>query len=976
MATLESIGGVGVARILSWLSGLRSSASYLFLAISVVIALAIPAFGQSLSSQSPVSLTPDQIQKLLLSNNGGQLDDSTLPSETTLQPAASLPRGSVAQSRIEKAFSARAGMPLQQFGYDQLGVGRAVTTPQMGSLQDDYVLGPGDQIVVSLRGQENAEYRAQVDRGGQVLLPRLSPIAAAGRTFGEFKADLLAAIHRAYVATDAFISVGKLRQISVFVVGDVANPGTRILTGQSTPVDAILLSNGVSKTGSLRQIKLVRNGRSIPIDLYSVIGQHGIANNIHLADGDRIVIPPIGATVAVAGDVRRPGIYELAPGAEAIGSHELIGLGGGAEIRGAYRESILRIRPDGKQELVDTSRAPSGLVRDGEILFLNKSVNVAIGNVSLKGAVRLSGQYPLDRVRTLHDLLNSPEVFAPAPYMLLGLIDRIDPKTLQREVLAFSPIHVLEGKENLELISGDVVYVFSPAEIRLFLQASSRTNSFADRNFKNAPGQYSNSQSGSSQRDDDQNQDDQHVEDRDPVSDQQDNGEEAGLNNQRNQDGDADQAIAALQTQRSRAPRDTSEAATSLDQTALPQASVRENGCAPADKMAGNCEYSSAAPGSATGNNYDLGSTQPGQTLASLIDTLSDTDFDYFQRVLGDFRVRIDGALRIPGPYLIAPGTTLAELIAAAGGLDSDADTGALEITSTEFDIAAGQSHTERRIIRISPASFDTVSLEPRDEINIHKIFSDRERGEISIAGEVRYPGTYAFLRGEHVSQLLARAGGLTDVAYPYGTVYLRDSLAKTEQAGNERIASELEQQLLGGTLSSRSSRTQNVDAGTIAELERLISEIRSRKAVGRMALVADPSVLAANPDKDPLLEAGDTVFIPQRPSTVSVLGDVHNPGSYQYDPKKSASDYIQDAGGYDQNAMDSMTYIVLPDGTARPVSRSWIDLNSDAIPPGSVVFVPRDIFPIDWLGLATTLGTILQSFAVTAASLAVIAKN
>jgi protein involved in polysaccharide export with SLBB domain len=105
-------------------------------------------------------------------------------------------------------------------------------------------------------------------------------------------------------------------------------------------------------------------------------------------------------------------------------------------------------------------------------------------------------------------------------------------------------------------------------------------------------------------------------------------------------------------------------------------------------------------------------------------------------------------------------------------------------------------------------------------------------------------------------------------------------------------------------------------------------------------------------------------------------LGDVHNPGSYPYDDHKSAGDYIDEAGGYDQNAMESMTYIVFPDGTARPVSRSWISLNSDAIPPGSVVFVPRDLFPIDWLGLTTTVATILQSFAVTAASLAVIAKD
>lgn len=924
-----------MARILSLLSVFRArQIKFIFLAFAAFAAVIASATAQSQLSQSPVPLTPDQVQRLLLGNNGGQTGDSTSSTATTLQPANLPPRGPFISSSIEKAFSARAGMPLQQFGYDQLGVGRPVAIAQMGALQDDYILGPGDQIVVSLRGQDNSEYRAEVDRGGQVLLPRLSPVAASGRTFGEFKADLLAAIHRAYVATDAFVSVGKLRQINVLVVGDVANPGTRILTGQSTPVDAILLSDGISKTGSLRQIKLIRNGHTIAIDLYSIIAQHGAANNVHLADGDRIVVPPIGATVAIAGDVRRPGIYELAPGASAIGARELVALGAGPQIRGAYRQSVLRIRPDGKQELVDTSHAATDAIRDGEILFVNKSVDIAIGNVSLKGAVRLPGQYPLDRTHTLHDLLNSPEAFAPAPYMLLGLIDRIDPKTLQRQVLAFSPIHVLEGKENIDLISGDVVYVFAPAEIRRLLDAVSNGNS----SFQvDSAGQDGDTQSRQNS----------------PV-------------------GTSEQVVTALQTQRPITPRDASDTNISFNQM-----SFASDACPQAEKTSDNCDQTDSAAGRASIGSTDLNISPPQKGLAFLIGTLSETDFDYFQRVVSDYRVRIDGALRIPGLYLIAPGTTLAELVAAAGGLDADADTSAFEITSTDFDITAGQSRTERKTIRIAPAAYETVSLQPRDEINIHKIFSDQERGEIRISGEVRYPGTYTFLRGERVSQLLARAGGLTDVAYPYGSVYLRDSLAKTEQSGNERIASELEQQLLGGTLSSSgASRTQNVDPGTLAELQKLIQEIRSRKAIGRMSVVADPSVLAANPDRDPMLEAGDNIYIPQRPSTVSVLGDVHNPGNYQYDSKASAEDYINDAGGYDQHAMESMTYIIMPDGTARRISRSWISLNSDAIPPGSVIFVPRDLFPIDWLSLTSALGSVIQSFAVTAASLAVIAKE
>ena len=92
-------------------------------------------------------------------------------------------------------MSTRAGVKLRQFGYDQLGIGRPVSIPQAGAVQDDYILGSGDEIVVTLRGQENAEYRTTVDRDGAVTLPRLGPVSAVGRTLGDFRHDLVGAIH-------------------------------------------------------------------------------------------------------------------------------------------------------------------------------------------------------------------------------------------------------------------------------------------------------------------------------------------------------------------------------------------------------------------------------------------------------------------------------------------------------------------------------------------------------------------------------------------------------------------------------------------------------------------------------------------------------------------------------------------------------------------------------------------------------------
>ena len=230
------------------------------------------------------------------------------PSQTGVLSPAPTPNGALLpESRLEQIFSTRAGVRLQQFGYSQFGRASSVTVPQTGAIMDDYVLGPGDQVIVSLRGQENGEFHVNVDRSGQVDIPRLNPIAATGRTFGDFRQDVEAAVRRSYVATTAFVSVGTVRQIQVLVSGEVNNPGQRTVTGLSSPLDAILISGGVKKTGSLRNIRVQRGSREFVIDLYSTLTASGSPSLMRLADGDRILVPPLGPTVAVSGLVRRSG---------------------------------------------------------------------------------------------------------------------------------------------------------------------------------------------------------------------------------------------------------------------------------------------------------------------------------------------------------------------------------------------------------------------------------------------------------------------------------------------------------------------------------------------------------------------------------------------------------------------------------------------------------------------------------------------
>ena len=210
---------------------------------------------------------------------------------------------------------------------------------QSGALQDNYVLGEGDEIIATLHGQESGNYRTRVDRDGRIVLNGLPPIAAAGRTFGAFRADLEAAVRRAFVGTQVFTSVGSVRQISVSVVGEVNSPGIYSLTGLSTALDALNLARGIRKTGSLRNIQIVRSGGVIRLDLYDLLTDSTPRADITLTEGDRIIVPLMTGAVAVVGQVRRPAIYELAPGEKGARVARLLALAGGPEVKGAYRFS-------------------------------------------------------------------------------------------------------------------------------------------------------------------------------------------------------------------------------------------------------------------------------------------------------------------------------------------------------------------------------------------------------------------------------------------------------------------------------------------------------------------------------------------------------------------------------------------------------------------------------------------------------------
>ena len=882
-------------------------------------------------SQMPLGAQNNVIQMPAGAQMPGGLQRPGAALQTQIGPGTPV---QLPQSRLEQILSQRAGTQLRQFGYDQMGYGRGVVISQTGAVQDDYILGPGDEILVSLRGQENSELRTIVDRNGRVVLPRISPISAMGRSFGSFRQDLEAAVRRAYVATDAFASIGRVRQISVMVSGEVNNPGLRVINGLSSAVDAILLSGGIKKTGSLRRVRIQRSGHEYTVDLYTVLTARGGSSSLRLADGDRILVPLLGPTVAVTGLVRQQGIYELPASAPALSVRELIALAGGEEVRGRYRLSVLQTLPDGRTSLAALA-GESGLVHDSEILFVEMGANQASSQATLSGGTGLAGVYPVTPGTKLSDWVRQPGALGPAPYTLFGLISRKDTRTLLRTLHAFTPIAVMHEKEDIALQSDDIVRVLSVDESRLLITT---VRDFVQH----------------------------HVQEqeaiREPLIASSSSGQSPNFSNSIQAIVDTSgTTIEALSGRvvpgRAGGPLGKSE---DVFGSAISTPQAAQTRGAPL-----NFQDESVPAGSYAGNREASTFGQLARQLG--VDPLVLVNF------LIDHQVTVDGGVRGPGLYIVGPSVTLGDLVMAAGGTVNWSDQRGVELISVAADSTTGQSLTRTSTLPLTAATLASYVVQPQDAFRFNQVYSDVDTGTATVQGEVRFTGTYKLTRGEHLSDLLARSGGLTNVAYPYGTVFLRRSVAAMERMGYLRTAKEVEDELV---VAMTRVGDKKIDPATFSSMQVFVNELRTQKALGRISLSADPSMLAAHPELDVLLEPGDVIYIPQRSSTVSVLGQVMQPGSYPYRPGETVATYINRAGGYARFAADDDTFVVLPDGSAHKLDKSWLSFDVDRLPPGSAIVVPRDITPLDLRQTIIDVSQVFSQFAVSIASIAVLSKQ
>ncbi len=399
------------------------------------------------------------------------------------------------------------GRALPLFGYNFFSTTTTYRSLDNVPVPDDYVLGPGDEVLLHAWGGVAGDQRLVVDRNGQVSIPGVGVVTVAGARASELDSLLRGGLGRYFTDFNVNAALGRLRSIPVYVVGKAMSPGSYTVPGTSTIIGALFASGGPAFNGSMRAVALYRNGRQIAaLDVYGFLTRGAVKDDVHLLPGDVIVIPPAGPRIALTGALDAPGIYELRKTSETL--RELLDDAGGVTaLTSLDRVMIERVNPaDGAaprsvQEVRLDEAGLATVVKDGDIVTLSMVSQKFSNAVTLRGNVAAALRYPYKPGMTLADLLPSPEAVLTPDYFTrknilveyaksggadrrpfdgirnlvdepnwhYAIIQRLDPVTLTENVIAFNLRAVMtkgSAEAGIALQPGDVVTIFGKRDLR------------------------------------------------------------------------------------------------------------------------------------------------------------------------------------------------------------------------------------------------------------------------------------------------------------------------------------------------------------------------------------------------------------------------------------------------------------------------------------------------------------------------------
>ncbi len=370
-----------------------------------------------------------------------------------------------------KLLAAPKASSLEQFGYDMFAT-RVSSFAPTGNVPvgDDYIIGPDDELNVYNWGRVNQTVKLKVDRDGSVMVPDIGPIQVGGLTFGQAK-KLIEGRMSQITGVEVGVTMGQVRTIQVFVIGEVTQPGLYTVSALSHISNVLGAAGGISKMGSLRKIELRRDERvAMTIDLYDMLLRGDTRGDVRLKPRDVIFVPVIGAVAAVTGDVKNPAIYEML-GNESLGN--LLRMAGGVTAFGyAERVQIERVQNHEKRVTVDVNLNQRGAgqspVYDGDLVKVFTILPAERNVVRVKGNVNQPGTYQWRPGMRVSDLI--AEAQGPANYTFFdyALLERREgPQHRMTPV----PVNLGEalsdslGNANLALKPDDAVTIYSQNEL-------------------------------------------------------------------------------------------------------------------------------------------------------------------------------------------------------------------------------------------------------------------------------------------------------------------------------------------------------------------------------------------------------------------------------------------------------------------------------------------------------------------------------
>jgi protein involved in polysaccharide export with SLBB domain len=817
------------------------------------------------------------------------------------------------------------------FGYDAFRSNGAPITE--GPVDDQYLLGPGDEVAITVWGEMNETLNLTVTDQGFIELPeKAGRIQTNGVTLRELKPLVERALSQRYASfidavdptkSTAFVDVrlGKIRPLVVYVVGEVNTPGAHALSAPVANVVNLLTSaGGVKPSGTLREIKVRRSdGRTDTVDLYGFLLDGKVdARALRLQPGDYVLVPLKRKSVQVAGEVRRPTSYELV-GDEGI--RALMGYAGGPR-PDAYlkRAQLKRLEANRGEVYVDVDLGaaldPSGqdiALKDGDVLTVGRNAQVRTNMVSIRGdGILRPGTYEWTPGMRLGDLVQKGDGLREHAYL-----DRADLVRTERD--------------------------FSKRLIRFPLK-----------------GLFEKQPDGSFKRLDNAELDIP-LEQMDEVLVQSAWGM-AGNDKSVTLEGHVKEPGKAV----------LAEGMTLYD-VLFTRGGFQDPTFAKDTYMEVG-HLMRKVPGAAGSQirTFDVGGVlaeRPGANMA-----LEDGDVVriYARTELATpAKVRIGGLVRAPGEFEFADGLTLEDLVVMAGGLDPSVVRAEAVIASRQ--VAGTESATETTRIVPIESTFATVAarsktpLRSDDRITIRHQFGWEPLDTAQVSGLVKFPGSYAMPRtGETLTGLVLRAGGLRPEAYPAAATLLRDSGTGERTAVTINLAAALERPGGPEDLALRDGDLLTVpdSAGVVTVRGAVRSEsVLQHRAGGKLSEYvrdsggyldsADPervTVTAPNGrtervgrGQDPVLLAGSVIEVPlqretERLQLVEVKGAVSKPAVVQHAEGGTLAYYITVCGGYTANADVDRVVVLLPDGGV--LERQGARNFNPVLPAGAIVVV------------------------------------